>query len=767
MATEFISNSWLMPTNANAEANRVSNYSLDFDSASSQYVNVGSISSLQNATEYSISSWFKTPLNNLYQVIYSWFDGADGYLQLLLVNDGSFVVYNYRTSNAYGISATGVVSADVWYNATVVFDGSGAANADRLKLYINDTLITLTYTGTIPTQTGTMLSSTMWLGASNSSNFWGLEGKLTEVSIFDYALSASQVTELYGTGSAIGNPMAITNGRKPIYYAPLGNSAFNGEFLVPNGAEQDFVFDYVSSSSQFITLASSSTAITDWTQPYTISMWVNYTTSLSFDLMATFGVETGSAATSRYIMIGGSSGYLFTGVGDTDGGSTNIHFNIGSNLNDGNWHHLVYVGDGTSGDFPTVYIDGVVEAYSGGTTNLFNSSTYLNVIGTGSTASGRYFNGKMSNCAIFSGALPATGTESVASLYNYGTPPNIASYSGLQAWWELDASATFDGSNWSIPDASSNSNTGTSSGMTAANLVQSDLIINAPYDPFSLLFDGIDESISIGNVWSGLIGSYTWSPFTISFWYKGTNPIVGATHTKGLFSFKGTQQIGFYDGYAGAANVRLYLNFSGSYSNYWIVGSNGTRDLFDDNWHNVVIVFPSGSNDGVDPASSTLYIDNQLITKSSSGGITAPAVGYTWNQFNIMDADWANLGGQLSNLVLWGNDQTSEISNIYNNGTPASSYTNTPDGWWRLGAVNTFYNSTTTEFTVLDEVGTNNGTSVNMEQSDLVSGVGATGSGTSSGMGSGENRIGSAPFSENNAVSYNLSVTAKSTSTPT
>jgi len=28
MATEFISNSWLMPTNANAEANRVSNYSL-------------------------------------------------------------------------------------------------------------------------------------------------------------------------------------------------------------------------------------------------------------------------------------------------------------------------------------------------------------------------------------------------------------------------------------------------------------------------------------------------------------------------------------------------------------------------------------------------------------------------------------------------------------------------------------------------------------------------------------------------------------------
>ena len=54
-----------------------------------------------------------------------------------------------------------------------------------------------------------------------------------------------------------------------------------------------------------------------------------------------------------------------------------------------------------------------------------------------------------------------------------------------------------------------------------------------------------------------------------------------------------------------------------------------------------------------------------------------------------------------------------------------------------------------------------------MEQGDLVSGVGATGSGTSSGMSSGTNRTGDAPYSENNAVSYNMSVTAKSTSVPT
>ena len=66
----------------------------------------------------------------------------------------------------------------------------------------------------------------------------------------------------------------------------------------------------------------------------------------------------------------------------------------------------------------------------------------------------------------------------------------MSGYSSLQAWWKLDASATYDGSNWSIPDSSSNSNTGTSSGMTQANLVQSDLSFKSSYSPYALNFDG-------------------------------------------------------------------------------------------------------------------------------------------------------------------------------------------------------------------------------------------------------------------------------------
>ena len=71
-----------------------------------------------------------------------------------------------------------------------------------------------------------------------------------------------------------------------------------------------------------------------------------------------------------------------------------------------------------------------------------------------------------------------------------------------------------------------------------------------------------------------------------------------------------------------------------------------------------------------------------------------------------------------------------------------------------------------TNWTVLDEKGTNNGTSANMTEADLVNGVGTSANGLSSGMGGADNIIGDAPYSTANAVSYGMGADAKSTSVP-
>ena len=124
--------------------------------------------------------------------------------------------------------------------------------------------------------------------------------------------------------------------------------------------------------------------------------------------------------------------------------------------------------------------------------------------------------------------------------------------------------------------------------------------------------------------------------------------------------------------------------------------------------------------------------------------------------------------GKISNVSIFSAELTSaQVKTLYNESKPfdLNTFAVTPVSWWRLGAVNSSFDGT--NWTVLDEIGTSNGTSANMTQADLVDGVGATGSGTSSGMSSGTNKVGNSPYSDNNAVSYNMSVTAKSTSVPT
>ena len=129
----------------------------------------------------------------------------------------------------------------------------------------------------------------------------------------------------------------------------------------------------------------------------------------------------------------------------------------------------------------------------------------------------------------------ALSSTQVETLYNNGVPLTTAiATDNLKGWWKLDNTATFS-TNWSIPDASGNGNTGTSSGMTeqnlvnnnvsalngessgmtSANLVLSDLTRAVPYDSYSFNFDYASlVIINVGNI-SALNAV---SNFSISVW---------------------------------------------------------------------------------------------------------------------------------------------------------------------------------------------------------------------------------------------------------
>ena len=121
--------------------------------------------------------------------------------------------------------------------------------------------------------------------------------------------------------------------------------------------------------------------------------------------------------------------------------------------------------------------------------------------------------------------------------------------------------------------------------------------------------------------------------------------------------------------------------------------------------------------------------------------------------------------GQLSNCARWNVGLTqAQVTEIYNQGRPSNLNTfsgNAPIGWWQLGSNSSF----NTNWTVLDEKGSNNGTSQNMTEVDIVDGVGSYANGLSSGMG-GDEVVGNAPYSSSNSLSVNMDVEDRTTDTP-
>lgn len=57
------------------------------------------------------------------------------------------------TGNGVGDTTNAVLTANTWQHLMMVFDGGGATNADKLKLYIGGISVPFTFTGTIPATT--------------------------------------------------------------------------------------------------------------------------------------------------------------------------------------------------------------------------------------------------------------------------------------------------------------------------------------------------------------------------------------------------------------------------------------------------------------------------------------------------------------------------------------------------------------------------------------------------------------------------------------
>ena len=657
--------------------------------------------------------------------------------------------YTYMTSTSLAIKdSTGFstfsinISTGNWYHICITGDGTSAT------LYINGSPISTTddRNPTIDT-----------IGAYNGGG-GAINAKMSNVQIFNTALTGTEIETLYNNGSPIQTLASIPQSSNlKAWYKLDASEVYNSsttEWSIdnnqnPSAYSSSLDFDRGSSDSIDVNMDLSSFS------SITVSTWVKFTSTTGYQYVYSAG--TGSVA-GDILGIGKWTGT--TEIYSFDRANAN---RTGVSVTLNTWNHILVTHTGTT---RKVYLNGsLIATFTSGNLNL-NS---INVIGRYSFSASNYMDGFISNVSVWNTALTLA---QVSELYNNGTPSNLSSHSAtsnLVSWWKLnntttgieDAKGSNNGTNNGATEYPGFVNTlaGDSSGMSQANLVQSDLQTVAPYSKYAMNFDSADSDNIIVNSNTGL--NFGTGDFTYSLWGKinttTSNPAFygGGSGSNNPAANSGYLSIGVHTsqptGYVGATRC-------------WISGEvfNGTTIITDDNWHNIVLTRTSGV--------VQIYVDGNIeVMRDSSGNVVSNPTssnsitntnGISIGSFRT-NANYIN--GSMSNASIWNAALTSaQVTEIYNQGLPSnlnshSAYSNLVS-WWQLGENSSY----TGDWIFADEKGTNNGEGQNLTEINLTNGVGTTANGVSTGMSEG-NLVGDAPYSTANALSSGMSVVSRVT----
>ena len=167
--------------------------SLTFD-GTNDYVSVANTTAiLSNVNKFTVDTWFK--LNNaaLNNTIFSFGTGSNFANDILVgVYGNTFLA---QVNNGGDGSATIAFSSTAWTNIQLVYDGTLTGNANRLKIYINGVLQTLTYSYTVPSTTGTTSQCGIGVYSTPGFNSNFLTGNVAVTRLYTTALSQTDVTQ--------------------------------------------------------------------------------------------------------------------------------------------------------------------------------------------------------------------------------------------------------------------------------------------------------------------------------------------------------------------------------------------------------------------------------------------------------------------------------------------------------------------------------------------------------------------------------------------
>lgn len=167
-------------------------------------INWGDVTQINSASKLTYNTWIRIADITAVDIIYNK-RGAVTYQTDIV----SSVIDLYFSDSDYAtLDVSAIISNNVFFLLTTVYDGSLSGNANKLKLYIDGVQRTLTFSGTIPNTTPNVSGNNLTLGASS----WGLEGIMDEFCVVAGALTANQISCQYDIQNGFATNATLTIG---------------------------------------------------------------------------------------------------------------------------------------------------------------------------------------------------------------------------------------------------------------------------------------------------------------------------------------------------------------------------------------------------------------------------------------------------------------------------------------------------------------------------------------------------------------------------
>ena len=283
----------------------------------------------------------------------------------------------------------------------------------------------------------------------------------------------------------------------------------------------------------------------------------------------------------------------------------------------------------------------------------------------------------------------------VSEIYNSGTPDdlnNLATAPAPNLWYRMGENATFKSPQILMPE---NTN--------------KDKVSN-----YSMAFDGINDYVDLGD-----FSTYDNGDLSCSFWMYKTGSI-----NAHIISNSGSSSRAGFDIKINSSE-RLYLRCNTRTTTLQSGWKNTT--ITDNAWFHIAITFDEAANEG------KIYVNGVLIST---------IVGYSRTNSASTDLAIGSNSGGTSAFFTGKIDEVSifnsvkAIGDLWDGTGQPTDLTGESGlvGYWKMGEDAT-YDAVASEWTIPDQAGSNDGTSANMTIED---------------------RVGDAPGSENNSLSYNM-----------